>query len=107
MAVVVGMGHGQQHVPKAGTAIAFVLWKICSTKEWLALWSQNDGQWPAALTAHRLHSRLISRVHIEALIAIDLDCNKVIVNDLGNLRVFVGFAIHHVAPMAPHRADIQ
>ena len=107
IAIVVRMGHRQQHMAEARPTIAFVLGKICPAKEWLAFRSQNDGQWPTALSAHRLHCRLISRIHVEPLIAIDLDRDKVSIDDFGNLGIFVGFAIHHVTPMAPHRADIQ
>ena len=107
MAIVVRMGHGQQHMAEAGATVALVLGEIGPPKEWLALWSQNDRQRPTALSAHRLHRRLISRVHIEPFIAIDLDRDKVSIDDLCNFGIFVRFAIHHVTPMAPHRPDIQ
>ena len=46
-------------------------------------------------------------VAIGALVAINFDGYIVVINNAGHLRVFVGFAIHHVAPVAPDCADVE
>ena len=50
---------------------------------------------------------LIARVHIRTFVAVDLDGDKVLVDDLGQLRIFIALPIHHVAPVAPHRFEIE
>ena len=68
---------------------------------------RNAGQRPSALPADGRNSGLVARIHIGPLVAIDLDGDKVLVDDAGHLRILVGFAVHDVAPVAPHRADVQ
>jgi len=50
---------------------------------------------------------LITAVNVRTLIAINFDGNEILIDDLGNVSIFVGFAVHHVAPVAPHRANVQ
>ncbi len=68
---------------------------------------QHRGERPSILPADRSHRRLVTRIHIRTLIAIDLDRNKILIDHLGQMRIFITFPIHHVTPVAPHRADIQ
>src|SRR4029077_20622748 len=62
---------------------------------------------PAALSADGLHRGLIAAVHVGALVAINLDGDEMLVDNGGNFRALVGLAVHYMAPVAPHRADIE
>ncbi len=42
-----------------------------------------------------------------ALIAIHLHGHKMLINERGDFRIFVGLAVHDVAPVAPYRANIE
>src|SRR5437016_8188539 len=72
-----------------------------------ALRCEKGGKRPSTLAADSLHCRLIAAVHVRALVTVDLDGDKMLVDQGGNLRVFVGFAVHHVAPMAPYGPAIE
>ncbi len=54
-----------------------------------------------------LHGTLVARVYVGPLITVDFDADEVAVQDLRHARVFVRLAVHHVAPMTPHRADVE
>ena len=46
-------------------------------------------------------------LHVGTLIAIHLYGNKMLIDDAGGLGVFIGLAVHHVTPVAPHRANVE
>jgi len=50
---------------------------------------------------------LITRVHVRALVAVHFHGHKILIDDFGDFGVFITLAIDHVAPVAPHRADIE
>ena len=107
LALVIRMRHRQQNAPKPRTTVTLFFGKICAAEKWLALGCQNHGQWPTTLPAHRRNGRLVARVHVESLIAVHFNGDEVAVDDLGNLGVFIRFAIHHMAPVAPDRAYVE
>jgi len=64
-------------------------------------------QRPATLSADSLHRGLVAAIHVRALVAINLDGDEMFVHDAAISGLSLGLAVHHVAPMAPHRADIE
>src|SRR5205085_12131097 len=42
-----------------------------------------------------------------SLVPVDLDAHEVGVEQVGHARVFVRLAVHHVAPVTPHGADVE
>ena len=101
-------GDLQQHRAKPGTAVVIVLgWKVRAAEKDFALWGQERGEGPAALSGEGLHGALVARVHVGALIAVHLHTDEFTIQDCRDARVFVRLAIHHVAPVAPHRADVE
>src|SRR6185437_4707799 len=101
------MRHGQQHTLEARPAIALLRRKVRSAEVRLALRRQKRRQRPSSLSADRGHSRLITRIHIRPLIPIHLHRDEVVVQHRRGLIVLIALAVHHMAPVAPHRADIQ
>jgi len=103
----VGVGDAQQHAPEAGTAVTIVGRKICAAVKRLAMGSEKRGERPTALAADGLHRNLIAAVNVGTLVAIHLHCDEVLVHDGGNFRIVVGLAVHHMAPVAPHGANVE
>jgi hypothetical protein len=68
---------------------------------------RNGRQRPAALPADGRDRGLVARIHIGPLVAIDLYGHKMLVDERRNFRILVRFAVHHVAPVAPYRADVE
>ena len=101
------LGHTQQHPRKAGPPIAVIAGKIGSAEERLAVGGEHRGQGPSILPADGGHRGLVAGVHIRPLVPVHLHRDKVLVDHRGQFGILVAFAIHHMAPVAPHRADIQ
>src|ERR1700723_3308687 len=81
--------------------------KICAALERLTVGSEKPGQWPPPLASERAHGDLVTAVDVGTFIAIDLHGNKIFVDDLRDFGIVVRFTIHHMAPMAPDRADVE
>ena len=73
----------------------------------MTIGGQKDGQRPAASTGDGRDCELITTVHIGPLVAIDLDRDELLVDDLRGVCALVGFAVHDVTPVTPHRADVE
>jgi hypothetical protein len=73
----------------------------------LALGGEEGGEWPAALLDQELDGALVARVHVGPLVAVHLDADEMPVEEVGERRVLVGLAVHHVAPVAPDGADVE
>ena len=101
------LGHRQQYPLDAGPPVAIVARNIRAAKVRPAIGCKKRGERPPALTGNCRDRGLVTRVHVGPLVAIHLHRNKVLVDELCYFRVFVGFAVHHVAPVAPHRANVQ
>ena len=101
------LGHRHEHSPKAGPPVAVAGRKVGPAEVGPPVRCQNRRQRPAPLPAHGRNRRLVARVHVRPLVAVDLDGHKVLVDQRGNLRVLIRLAVHHVAPVAPHRANVQ
>ena len=90
-----------------GPAVLPVGREVGPAVEHLAVGRQEGRERPAALAGDRLHRPLVARVDVGPLVAVDLDADEMSLRILGELGVLVGLAVHHVAPVAPHRADIE
>ncbi len=101
------LSHRKQHAIKSRPPITVVARKICSPKIRSPIRSQKRRQRPTALPADRRHRRLIPAVHIRPLIAIHFNRDEMLIHNLRQRRVLVALAIHHMAPVTPHRANIQ
>src|SRR5271167_1309555 len=100
-------GDAQQDAAEAGTPVTIVGWEIRAAVERLAIGSEKGGERPSALPADGLHRNLITAVNVGTLVAIDLHRDEVLVDDGSDFRIVVGFAVHHMAPVAPHGADVE
>ena len=103
----VGLRNGEQNALESRTSVVVFWRKIRSTVKRLAFGGEKGRQRPAALPANGGDRCLIAAVYIGALIAINFYCDEVLIDDLRNLGVLVRFPVHYVAPVAPHRADIE
>src|SRR5579872_4685315 len=97
----------EQNPLESRTAIVILWGEIGSTKKWTAIGSKECSQRPPTLTADGLHCGLISAVDVRPFVAINLHCDILIVDDLRDLGILVRLAIHHVTPVAPHRAHVE
>src|SRR5580692_22335 len=106
-AVAPDLRHGLNHAAEAGTTIAVVGRKIGAAKVWVAIGSEECRQRPAALPADGRNRGLITRVHVGALVTINLYSNKKLVDERRNRWILVGLAVHDVAPVAPYGANVE
>src|SRR5579863_10130049 len=104
---VVGIRDGEQHSLETRTPVMIVRRKICSTVEGLAVGGEKCSQWPAALSANRTDCDLIATVNVGTFITIDLHCDETLVDDVCNFGIVVRLAVHHVAPVTPHCANVE
>src|SRR3989454_2385767 len=103
-----GAGDLHQYPPGSRAPILVVVRReIRSAEEDFAVRRQKRGQRPAALATQRLNGSLVASIDVRPLIPIDLDADEVAIENLGDARVLVRLAVHDVAPVAPHRADVE
>ena len=100
-------GDAGQDTLKAGPTVEIIRGKVGAAKKRLALRSEECGQGPAALAADGADGGLVAGVDVGALVAVHFDGNKILVDELGDFLVLVAFPIHHVAPVAPDRANVE
>src|SRR2546425_1863245 len=81
--------------------------EVRAAEEDFALGRKERREGPASLTGQCLYGALIARVHVGPLVAVHLDAHEIAIQGLGDARVLVRLAVHHVAPMAPHGADVE
>src|SRR5947208_4684102 len=104
----VGVRDLPQHRDEAGPPETVLLGReIRASEEHLALGSQERRERPASLSGDGLDGALIAGVHVWALVAVHLHADELTVQDLGDGRILVRLAVHHVAPVAPHGADVE
>src|SRR5258706_6182189 len=97
-----------QHAPEARSAVRIVVrWEVRPAEEHFTLGREERRERPATLSAQRLDGALIARVDVRPFVAVHLDAHEIAIQDLGDARILVGLAVHHVAPMAPDGADIE
>src|SRR5258706_10495814 len=105
--VSIGSRNRQQNSAKAGPTVLLARREVGAPVKRLAVRSEKSRQRPPALAADSADGGLIAAVDVGPLVAIHLHGDKVFIDDLRDLRIVVGLAIHYVAPMAPDRADVE
>jgi hypothetical protein len=103
----IGVEHAAQHGAKPRSSILPVRRKVRAAEEHLSVRSEEGRQRPSSLLGEHLHRALVPRVHVGPLVPVDLDADKVLVEERGDLRVFVRLPVHHVAPVAPHGSYVE
>ena len=99
--------HAFEHGAEARPAMRAVRGEVGAAVEHLARGREKRRQRPAALPGQRLYRSLVPRVDVRPLVPIHLDADEVLVQELGERRIFVGLAVHHVAPVTPDGADVE
>src|SRR5205814_10733328 len=100
--------HLAEHGAEARPAVVVLLrGEIRAAEEDFALGRKERREGPTSLTGQCLYGALIARVHVGPLVAVHLDAHEIAIQGLGDARVLVRLAVHHVAPMAPHGADVE
>ena len=66
----------------------------------LQLRREKHAHRPAAVAARRLHISHVRQIHIRPLLAVHLDGNEVLVDQLRRLLVLKRLTLHHMAPVA-------
>ena len=102
-----GVGNGHEHALEAGTSPLVVGRKISSAVKRFALRREKGGERPATLTGHGLHRRLVAAVNVGTLVAVHLDGDEVLIHDARHFGIVIRLAVHDVAPVTPHRADVE
>ncbi len=96
-----------QELEEARPAMTVVRREIGAAVEGLQVRREKHVERPPALTARRLDEGHIDLIHVRAFLPIHFDADKVRVEEGSHLRIFEGFALHHVAPMAGRVADAE
>ena len=96
-----------EDLAEGGPPIGGLRRKVGATEKELGVGSQETGERPASLPGDGLDAALVARVHVRPLVAVHFDADEVPVQEIGKPGVFVGLGVHHVAPVAPHRADVE
>ncbi len=103
----IGLRGAFENAAKAGPAHGVFRRKICAAVEGTSVRKQKNGERPAALSGHGGDSGLVARIDVGTFVAIDFDRDVQAIDDLREFRVVIAFTIDYVAPVAPHRADVQ
>jgi hypothetical protein len=80
---------------------------IGSTVKRLSVRCQEHRQRPTAADSEHLYNILVDLVQVWALLAVDLDIHKVLIHERSDRRVFEGFMLHYMTPMASRVADAE
>ena len=103
----VGRGHVLEHATETRPAHGVLRGKVRAAVKRPSVGQQEAGERPAALSGNGADRRLVARIHVRTLVAVYFHRDEQAIDQLGQLRVFVALAVNHVAPVAPHRADVQ
>src|SRR5271157_1040562 len=98
---------GFQQALHARAAGAVVRREVSASIERLAVRGEKGRERPAALAGQGAHRHLVASVDVGTLVAIDLYGDERVVDNACHLGVFVALAVHHVAPVAPHGANVE
>ena len=105
--VAVRIGDGEEHATKTRAAHLVFRREIGAAEKRLSIGKQKSREWPPALAGDGANGRLIARVHVGTLIAVHFHRDEMLVDDFGDFRVFVAFAVNDVAPVAPNGPDVE
>ena len=101
------LGQRREHLLESGPPKAVFGRNIGAAEVRPPVGRQKGRQRPAALAGDGRNRGLVAYVHIGPLVAIHLHGHKMLVDEVGNLWVFVGLPVHHMAPMAPNRSNVE
>ncbi len=104
-ALAPGLGDRLQNLCPRGHPVSRLRWEVRASVERQLLGREEHVQRPAALAGHALHGLHVERVHVRALLAVDLHADELLVHQRRRLLVLEGLALHHVAPVARGVAD--
>src|SRR6267154_689801 len=105
--IAIRIGHSQQDAAKTGPAALIVRRKISAPIKRFAVRKQEAGKRPTTLSGEGANGGLVACVNIRPLVAVNFYGYEMLVNDFGDFGALVAFTIDDVAPVAPHRANIQ
>src|SRR5439155_22232107 len=103
----IGIGHRQEDASEARPSMRVLRGKIRASVEHLPVRGEERGERPTALARDRADGLLVPRVYVRSLVPVHLDRNEAVVDDRGELRILVRFAVDHVTPVAPRGPDVQ
>ena len=96
-------------IPKFINAITerheITLWKISASKKRILVGRHKYTHRPAAASGGSLYEGHINFIYIRSFLAVELDVDKVFVEQGTNFLILKTFALHHVAPVAGGVAD--
>src|SRR5258706_6639148 len=104
---LVGGGDAEQHALETRTSVAVGRRKIRATVKRLAIGSKKSRERPSTLSADSTHRSLVPAVNVRTLVAIHLHRNEMFIHKSSNVRVVIRLAVHHMATVAAHRANIE
>ena len=107
LVVPIKLAYAGQQGLVAGPAVHVILGEVGATVEDLTPLGEERGEGPASLPRDRPYGALVSAVDLGSFVPVDLHGDKPIVDDGRHFLVFVALPVHYVAPVAPHRADVQ
>src|SRR5258708_24086337 len=103
----VAAGNAEQYSLETRTSVAVCRRKIRPALKRFAIGSKKSRKRPAALPADRTHRSLIPAVNVRTLVAVHLHRDEMLIHNRRHFRVVVGLAIHHMAPVAPYRPNVE
>src|SRR6266542_877764 len=106
-ALAVCLGYREQNTLEAGAPISILGREVGAAEKDFSFAGEKDRQRPATLSGRGRHRRLVARGHLRPLVAGYLHRGEVLVDACGGLVRFVRFAVHHVATVATHRANVE
>src|SRR6202142_3289981 len=101
------LSNAQQNAAKSRPPHGIVRRKIRAAKKRFSLRRKKSRQRPAALPRNRADCGLIACVHVGPLVSIYFHRDIVLVDHRCDFRILVALAVNHVAPVAPHRANVE
>src|SRR6266540_5545647 len=91
------VGPGRRHLPEE--APHGLRWEVRAAGEDLARRREEGGRGPAA--------HVVAPIDVRAAVIVDLHRDIGFLDQPGHLGIAVGGPVHDMAPVAPHRADVQ
>src|ERR1700692_4945941 len=105
--LLVSIGDADQYALEAGPPVAVRRRKIRPAVKRLAIGCKKSRERPPTLPAHRADRGLIAAVNVRTLISIHFYRNEMLIHNRRHFSVVIRLAIHHVAPVAPHRPNVE
>ena len=99
--------HRQQNPLQSRSPMPVIRGEIRAPKEWPPIRRQERRKRPSTLPADRSHRSLVPRIYIRPLVPVHLHRDKMLIDDPRNITVFIALPVHHMTPVAPHRAYVQ